>query len=149
MATRPTSTSKIKKVHLHRQSRRLELIVDEVSYQLSAEYLRVHSPSAEVRGHGPDQGKNNESKATGDLSQDVQLTIDKDLQFIAEKALKEAVVEYNAKKGGIGVIDVRTGEILAVANYPTFDPNKLKGSRPKDRKLSFVTDPFEPGSPCP
>ena len=57
MATRPTSTSKIKKVHLHRQSRRLELIVDEVSYQLSAEYLRVHSPSAEVRGHGTDQGE--------------------------------------------------------------------------------------------
>ena len=51
------STPAIKKVHLHRQSRRLELVIDEVSYLLNAEYLRVHSPSAEVRGHGPGEGK--------------------------------------------------------------------------------------------
>jgi DUF971 family protein len=57
MAAKLTSKSILKKVHLHRQSKRLELLVDEVSYQLSAEYLRVHSPSAEVRGHGPGQGK--------------------------------------------------------------------------------------------
>ena len=50
MADKPT------KIHLHRQSKRLELIIDDVSYSLSAEYLRVHSPSAEVRGHGPGQG---------------------------------------------------------------------------------------------
>ena len=57
MATKLTSKSALQKVHLHRQSKRLELIVDKVSYQLSAEYLRVHSPSAEVRGHGPGQDK--------------------------------------------------------------------------------------------
>jgi DUF971 family protein len=50
VAAKPT------KIHLHRQSKRLELIVDDVSYSLSAEYLRVHSPSAEVRGHGSGQG---------------------------------------------------------------------------------------------
>jgi DUF971 family protein len=51
VAAKPT------KIHLHRQSNRLELIVDDVNYYLSAEYLRVHSPSAEVRGHGSAQGK--------------------------------------------------------------------------------------------
>lgn len=54
MATR--STNRPTKIHLHRQSKRLELVIDAVSYSLTAEYLRVHSPSAEVRGHGPGQG---------------------------------------------------------------------------------------------
>jgi cell division protein FtsI (penicillin-binding protein 3) len=74
------------------------------------------------------------------------LTIDKDLQAIAEKALKDAVIESGGKKGGVGVMDARTGEILAVANYPTFDPNKLVRAEKNFRKLSFVSDPFEPGS---
>lgn len=43
------------KIHLHKRSKLLELCFDNDTYQLTAEYLRVHSPSAEVRGHGPDQ----------------------------------------------------------------------------------------------
>lgn len=79
-------------------------------------------------------------------AKDIYLTIDKDIQGMAEKYLKEAVLKHNADKGGIGVIDAQTGEILAVANYPTFDPNNVKGSAPEARKLSFAIDPFEPGS---
>jgi cell division protein FtsI (penicillin-binding protein 3) len=79
-------------------------------------------------------------------AKDIYLTIDKDIQGMAEKYLKEAVVKHNADKGGVGVIDVSTGEILAVANYPTFDPNDVRGSNPEARKLSFAIDPFEPGS---
>lgn len=79
-------------------------------------------------------------------AKDIYLTIDKDVQGMAEKYLKEAVVENNADKGGVGVIDVTTGEILAMANYPTFDPNDVKNSLPDARKLSFAIDPFEPGS---
>jgi cell division protein FtsI (penicillin-binding protein 3) len=79
-------------------------------------------------------------------AKDIYLTIDKDIQGMAEKYLKEAVIKHNADKGGIGVIDASTGEILAVANYPTFDPNNVKGSIPDSRKLSFAIDPFEPGS---
>lgn len=82
----------------------------------------------------------------GNHAKDINLTIDKEIQYIAEKYLKEAVLKYNANKGGIGVMDVQTGEILAMANYPTFDPNKVKKSDKKYRKLSFVSDPFEPGS---
>ena len=86
-----------------------------------------------------------ESKVVGE-PKDIFLTIDKDLQSIAEKALKEAVIEYNALKGGVGIIDVGTGEVLAIANYPSFDSNLPLKSKAEHRKLSFVTDPFEPGS---
>ncbi len=79
-------------------------------------------------------------------AKDIYLTIDKDIQGMAEKYLKEAVIKHNADKGGVGVIDAQTGEILAIANYPTFDPNNVKGSAPESRKLSFAIDPFEPGS---
>lgn len=79
-------------------------------------------------------------------AKDIYLTIDKDIQGMAEKYLREAVVKHSADKGGIGVIDVSTGEILAIANYPSFDPNEVKDSSPESRKLSFATDPFEPGS---
>ena len=57
VAIKSTSKSALQKVHLRRKSKRLELVVDNINYQLSAEYLRVHSPSAEVRGHGQGQGK--------------------------------------------------------------------------------------------
>ncbi|RLA64219.1 MAG: hypothetical protein DRQ89_04485 [Epsilonproteobacteria bacterium] len=79
-------------------------------------------------------------------AKDLYLTIDKNLQAVAEKALKDAVIKFNAHKGGIGVMDVTTGEILAMANYPTFNPNIINNSRPVDRKLAFISDPFEPGS---
>lgn len=79
-------------------------------------------------------------------SQDVFLSIDKDLQSISEIALKEAVIKYSALRGGVGVMDAKTGEILAMANYPTYDPNDLSTSKARTRKLSFVSDPFEPGS---
>lgn len=86
---------------------------------------------------------------TGDLgntSKDIQLSIDKDLQAIAEKYLKDVVIDSNAEKAGIGVLDADTGEVLAIANYPTFDPNKFTGADANSRKLSFISDPFEPGS---
>jgi len=79
-------------------------------------------------------------------ARDLILTIDKDLQAMAEKSLKDAVISFNAIKGGIGVMDAKTGEILAMANYPTFNPNSINDSRPGDRKLSFISDPIEPGS---
>lgn len=79
-------------------------------------------------------------------AQNIHLTIDKELQALSEDLLKEAVTEHNADKGGVGIIDVDTGEVLAVANYPSFNPNKLKRSNSRYRRLSFASDPFEPGS---
>lgn len=79
-------------------------------------------------------------------SEDIQLSIDKDIQASLEAYLKDGVIKHNALSGGAAVMDAQTGEIWAMANYPTFDPNNIKSAPQKVRKLSFVTDPIEPGS---
>jgi cell division protein FtsI (penicillin-binding protein 3) len=87
-----------------------------------------------------------ETKASELVAPDVQLAIDKDIQGALESYLKDAVTHHKAFRGGAGVMDAETGEILAIANYPTFDPNKATQYPLENRKLAFVTDPFEPGS---
>lgn len=87
-----------------------------------------------------------ETKASEFEVNDVQLSIDKDIQGALESYLKDAVVHHSAFRGGAGVMDAETGEILAIANYPTFDPNTPTSFPQENRKLAFVTDPFEPGS---
>jgi cell division protein FtsI (penicillin-binding protein 3) len=77
---------------------------------------------------------------------DLQLSIDAKLQSLAYGALKAAVEANRAKAGGIIALDVRTGEILALANVPSFNPNnraKLTGAQLRNR---VITDLFEPGS---
>ncbi|WP_034722059.1 penicillin-binding protein 2 [Bacteriovorax sp. DB6_IX] len=86
------------------------------------------------------------SQNAGDRSKDLYLSIDKEVQAVAEKAIKDAVEKAEAFRGGVGVMNAETGEILAMANYPTFDPNDLSGSKSSHRKLPFISDPFEPGS---
>lgn len=87
-----------------------------------------------------------ETKASNLVAPDVQLSIDKDIQGALESYLKETVTHHKAFRGGAGVMDAETGEILAIANYPTFDPNQATSYPLENRKLAFVTDPFEPGS---
>jgi cell division protein FtsI (penicillin-binding protein 3) len=77
---------------------------------------------------------------------DLALSIDRKLQHLAFRELKAAVEQHKAKAGGAVVLDVQTGEILALANYPTYDPNK-RDVVPKDRARNrALTDVFEPGS---
>ncbi len=87
-----------------------------------------------------------ETRSTDLVAEDIQLALDKDIQGALESYLKEAVDFHKAFRGGAGVMDAETGEILAIANYPSFDPNKPSSSPQENRKLAFVTDPFEPGS---
>src|SRR5690606_30126749 len=87
-----------------------------------------------------------ESMVTEHKAKDLHLSIDKDVQASVERFLKEEVEAQEALRGGSAVMDVTTGEVWAVANYPTFDPNTYKQYKADYRKLSFVTDPFEPGS---
>jgi cell division protein FtsI (penicillin-binding protein 3) len=78
--------------------------------------------------------------------QDVTLSIDSKIQYIAYSNLKAAVEKFKATDGSAIVIDVRTGEVLALVNYPTFNPNDrshLTGAQLRNRVL---TDEFEPGS---
>lgn len=77
-------------------------------------------------------------------TKDIVLSIDKDIQASLEEYLKEGIEKSKAVGGGAAVMDAVTGEILAMANYPAYDPNLKRGN--KNQKISFVTDPFEPGS---
>ena len=86
------------------------------------------------------------SQQLGNDAEDLHLSISKEIQSVAEKSLRDAVKKSGAFKGGIGVMNVDTGEIWAMANYPTFNPNVVKHSKAKNRKLPFISDPFEPGS---
>ncbi|MGH9583205.1 MAG: peptidoglycan D,D-transpeptidase FtsI family protein, partial [Bryobacteraceae bacterium] len=78
----------------------------------------------------------------------IGLTIDSAIQHVAEKALQEAVVKEHAKHGSVVAIDPHTGAILALANYPTYDPNQPipEGERPRGREDLAVVAPYEPGS---
>jgi len=77
---------------------------------------------------------------------DVVLTIDSVVQFIAERALEKVVAQYNAADGVALVMDPRDGRILAMASNPTFDPNRYRDFSPDDRRNRSVQDAYEPGS---
>ena len=77
---------------------------------------------------------------------DIALSVDAKVQFFAYQRVREAVAEHKAKAGSVVVLDVQTGEILALANYPSYDPGvrgKRTGEQLRNRAL---TDIFEPGS---
>jgi cell division protein FtsI (penicillin-binding protein 3) len=77
---------------------------------------------------------------------DIRLALDSKIQYIAYSQLKQAVENFKAKAGGVVVIDTRSGEILALANWPTYNPNNrehLTGAQLRNRAL---TDTYEPGS---
>lgn len=76
----------------------------------------------------------------------VVLTLDKNIQYIAEKELSKAVIESGAKNGMAIVMETDTGKILAMANYPTFNPNAYAKSSPFNLRNRVVADSFEPGS---
>lgn len=74
------------------------------------------------------------------------LTIDKDIQYAAQKALKSAVASAGARAGHCLVIDPHTGEVLAMAVVPEFNPNAIRTARPEQWRNRSVTDAYEPGS---
>ena len=76
----------------------------------------------------------------------LKLTIDSDIQWFAQQALATTARAENAKWGMTVVMEVETGRLIAVADYPTFDPNNLDAYAPEDRGSRAFTSPFEPGS---
>jgi cell division protein FtsI (penicillin-binding protein 3) len=78
--------------------------------------------------------------------QHLMLTIDANLQMIAEQELANTCKKFSAKCGEIVVMDPNTGEVLALANYPTFDLNNIETASNKVRLNRSLTDPYEPGS---
>ena len=77
---------------------------------------------------------------------DVRLTLDLQVQSIAEEEIARAVDEYGAKWGGVLVVDVPSGDILAWAQYPFFNPNSYNQYRPGEYRNRLAQDALEPGS---
>jgi cell division protein FtsI (penicillin-binding protein 3) len=87
-----------------------------------------------------------ESIRTPQQGSDIALSIDARLQYLAFRELKNAVTQHQAKAGGIVVLDAQTGDILAMANLPSYNPNNRGKLDPKRMRNRAVTDLFEPGS---
>lgn len=87
-----------------------------------------------------------ESIKRPDPGKDLQLSIDRRIQYLAYRALKEAVVEHDAQSASAVVLDVVTGEVLAMVNQPSFNPNNRSKLKSSDMRNRAVTDVFEPGS---
>jgi cell division protein FtsI (penicillin-binding protein 3) len=77
---------------------------------------------------------------------DLTLSVDSRIQYLAYRELKNAVDAHRAKAGGIVVLDVQTGEVLAMANLPSYNPNNRGKLEPRRTRNRTVTDLFEPGS---
>ncbi len=76
----------------------------------------------------------------------IVLTLDINIQRFAEEELADGVKKFNAEGGKVIVQSVKTGEVLAMSSYPTFDPNNIKTSDTSGMKNAVITDIFEPGS---
>ena len=77
---------------------------------------------------------------------DIQLSVDSKVQFVAYQKLRDAVLRHKAKAGSVVVLDTITGEVLALANYPSYEPNKRQNLTGEQLRNRALTDTFEPGS---
>ena len=77
---------------------------------------------------------------------DIQLSMDSKVQFFAYQKLRDAVLLHKAKAGSVVVLDVVTGEVLALANYPSYSPSKRLNMSGEQLRNRALTDTFEPGS---
>ncbi|PHS25591.1 MAG: cell division protein [Methylophaga sp.] len=78
--------------------------------------------------------------------QNISLSIDLRLQYLSYQSLKATVKKYRARSGSAVILDVKTGEVLAMVNQPAFNPNNRRGLKVSDFRNRAVTDLFEPGS---
>lgn len=79
-------------------------------------------------------------------AQDITLSIDKNLQSMLYREIKKAVLENKAESGSAVLVDIRTGEVLAMANAPSYNPNNRAGVKAELMRNRAITDTFEPGS---
>src|SRR5690606_41971243 len=74
------------------------------------------------------------------------LSIDLRLQYLAHRELRNALLENDAKAGSLVMVDVKTGEVLAMVNHPTYNPNNRRNLTPAAMRNRAMIDVFEPGS---
>lgn len=78
--------------------------------------------------------------------QTLQLTLDRRIQYLAYRELKAAMFEHSASSGSMVILDIPTGDVLAMVNYPSFNPNARSNGDTNARRNRAITDLFEPGS---
>jgi cell division protein FtsI (penicillin-binding protein 3) len=101
---------------------------------------------AEVDGAGRVMPGGFTEKVEPRPGRDIQLTLDRDLQWYAQKVLMDQLAASDAESGSATVLDVHTGEVLALASVPTFDADDPGASDPSDRGNRAINDVYEPGS---
>jgi cell division protein FtsI (penicillin-binding protein 3) len=118
----------------------IEYMFDHKLYSKDAKKVFLYSPK------GGRLVLNLEEEERDYKTQDLQLTIDLGIQVILEDLKKRIVKDWNPRRVALIVIDLQTGDILGLANYPHYDPNHYQKARPENRRNYAITDPFEPGS---
>jgi cell division protein FtsI (penicillin-binding protein 3) len=88
----------------------------------------------------------NAQEYTAANGRDLYLTIDKTIQYIVERKLIDGVIKYGAKGGTVIVMDPQTGEILAMASYPSYDPARIEDYPVENLKNPAIASSYEPGS---
>jgi cell division protein FtsI (penicillin-binding protein 3) len=131
-------------------------VIGSVDFEETGNGGVEQSLNAELRGHAGELLLTEDVQKRGFASsiqhqsqpgQDVRLTIDSRIQFVAEQELAKMVARHHAKSGSLVAMDPRSGDILAMANFPTFDPNDPpKPGNMAARENLAVSAPFEPGS---
>ncbi len=109
------------------------------------DFLAGTSQKNVVQRDGTGRGFYTDSSSAAQ-GKDLHLTLDVQIQFIAEEVIAEAVREAEAKWGGVLISDVESGEILAWAQYPFFNPNTFRLSTPAEYRNHLSADALEPGS---
>jgi cell division protein FtsI (penicillin-binding protein 3) len=118
----------------------IEYMFDNKLYSKEAKKVFLYSPK------GGRLVLNLEEEERDYKTQDLQLTIDLGIQVILEDLKKRIVKDWNPRRVALIVIDLQTGDILGLANYPHYDPNNYQKAGPEHRRNYAITDPFEPGS---
>ncbi|WP_299199075.1 penicillin-binding protein 2 [Thermocrinis sp.] len=118
----------------------IEYMFDHKLYSKEAKKVFLYSPK------GGRLVLNLEEEERDYKTQDLQLTIDFGVQVILEDIKEKIVKDWSPRRIAIIVINLQTGDILGLANYPHYDPNHYQKVRPENRRNYAVTDPFEPGS---